>query len=60
MLQNRIWIALSIVAGLFLLTGLQGVVYAQMSNATTMGGNMTNATSGGNVTGNVSGCGDRC
>ena len=70
MLQNRIWIALSIFAGLFLLTGVQGLVYAQMSNATTMGGNMTNATtmggnatnatSGGNVTGNVSGCGDRC
>jgi hypothetical protein len=70
MLQSRIWIALSIVAALFFLTGVQGLVYAQMSNATTMGGNMTNATtmggnmtnatSGGNVTGNVSGCGDRC
>jgi hypothetical protein len=63
MSQIRIWMALTVIGGLFLLIGLQGFVYAQMSNDTsmmgnaTMMGNMTNATSMGNETGNISGVG---
>ena len=62
MLHTKTLIALSIVAALFFLTGVQVFTYAQMSNDTSMGGNMTNATaanatSAGNMTGNVSGLG---
>jgi hypothetical protein len=62
MLKTRTLIALSIVAALFFLTGVQVFTYAQMSNETSMGGNMTNATMGnatmaGNVTVNISGFG---
>ena len=62
MLKTTTLIALSIVAALFFLTGVQVFTYAQMSNDTSMGGNMTNSTagnasSGGNMTGNVSGLG---
>jgi hypothetical protein len=62
MLQTKTLIALSIVAALFFLTGVQVFTYAQMSNETSMGGNMTNATmgnatSGANMTGNISGLG---
>ena len=46
MLQTKTLIALSIVAALFFLTGVQVFSYAQMSNDTSMGGNMTNATAG--------------
>jgi hypothetical protein len=65
MLKTRTLIALSIVAALFFLTGVQVFTYAQMSNETSMGGNMTNATMGnstmaGNMTGNISGCAPRC
>jgi hypothetical protein len=61
MLKTTTLIALSIVAALFFLTGVQVFTYAQMSNET-MGGNMTNATMGnatgaGNMTGNISGMG---
>ena len=63
MLNTRTLIALSIVAALFFLTGAQVFTYAQMPNATSMGGNMTNATMANatsndvNRTGNVSGLG---
>jgi hypothetical protein len=62
MLQTKTLIALSIVAALFFLTGVQVFSYAQMSNETSMAGNMTNATtanatSAGNMTGNISGFG---
>jgi hypothetical protein len=62
MLQTKTWIALSIVAALFFLTGVEVLSYAQMSNETSPGGNMTNATMGnatsaGNMTGNISGFG---
>jgi hypothetical protein len=62
MLKTTTLIALSIVAALFFLTGVQVFTYAQMSNETSMGGNMTNATMGnatgaGNMTGNISGLG---
>lgn len=68
MLQTRTFIALSIVATLFFLTGVQVYSYAQESNDTSMAGdttnatemmtgNMTNATSDANMTGNVSGLG---
>ena len=63
MLNSRTLIALSIVAALFFLTGAQVFTYAQMPNATSMGGNMTNATMANatsndvNRTGNVSGLG---
>jgi hypothetical protein len=65
MLKTRTLIALSIVAALFFMTGVQVFSYAQMSNETSIGGNMTNATMGnattaGNVTGNISGCDERC
>ena len=61
MSQIRIWMALAIIGGLFLLVGVQSMVYAQMSNDTsmmgkaTLMGNATNATSMGNQTGNISG-----
>jgi hypothetical protein len=62
MLKTTTLIALTIVAALFFLTGVQVFTYAQMSNDTSMGGNMTNATAGNatsgvNMTGNVSGLG---
>ena len=62
MLKTTTLIAISIVAALFFLTGVQVFTYAQMSNDTSMGGNMTNATAGNassgvNMTGNVSGLG---
>jgi hypothetical protein len=62
MLKTTALIAISIVAALFFLTGVQVFTYAQMSNDTSMGGNMTNATAGNatsgvNMTGNVSGLG---
>jgi hypothetical protein len=62
MLKTTTLIALSIVAALFFLTGVQVFTYAQMSNETSMGGNMTNATAGNatsavNMTGNISGIG---
>jgi hypothetical protein len=65
MLQTKTLIALGIVAALFFLTGVQAFTYAQISNETSMGGNMTNATGmmgnatnatdTGNMTGNISG-----
>ena len=64
MLKTTTLIALSIVAALFFLTGVQVMSYAQMANNTSMTGNMTNATSmgnatnatsGGNMSGNISG-----
>jgi hypothetical protein len=62
MSQFRIWIALAVIGGLFLLVGAQTSVYAQeandtsmMGNATAWLGNATNATSMGNETGNISG-----
>jgi hypothetical protein len=63
MLKTRSWIALSIVAALFFLTGVEVFTYAQMANESSMGGNMTNATtgnatSGTNMTGNISGVGN--
>ena len=62
MLHTKTLIALSIVAALFFLIGVQVFSYAQMSNETSMAGNMTNATtanatSAGNMTGNISGFG---
>lgn len=69
MSQNKIWMAITIIGGLFLLVGVQSMAYAQTSNDTSaMGnatnatgwmGNSTNATSAGNVTGNISSCDDR-
>ena len=64
MLNTRTFIALSIVAALLFLTGAQVFTYA-MPNATSMVGNMTNATianatSAGNMSGNISGCDSRC
>jgi hypothetical protein len=69
MSQNKIWMALTIIGGLFLLIGVQSMAYAQMPNDTSMMGNATNATgwmgnatnatSAGNMTGNISGCADR-
>ena len=66
--MSKIWITLSIIAGLFLMTGGYSFVSAQLlndtlggntTNATSMaGGNWTNATSEGNMTGNISGTGD--
>ena len=62
MLKTTTLIAISIVAALFFLTGVQVFTYAQMPNDTSTGGNMTNATAGNatsgvNMTGNVSGLG---
>ena len=59
MSQTKILMALTIIGGLFLLIGVQGMASAQMSNDTGMMGNTTNATSAGNMTGNISGCADR-
>jgi len=64
MLQTKTLIALGVVAALFFLTGVQVFSYAQMSNETSMIGNMTNATmtnatSDMNMTGNISGHGGR-
>ena len=64
MLNTRTFIALSIVAALLFLTGAQVFTYA-MPNTTSMVGNMTNATianatSAGNMSGNISGCDTRC
>ena len=65
MSQTRLWMALAVIGGLFLLSGLQSMAYAQMSNDTSMMGNAThatgwmgnatNATSMDNETGNISG-----
>ena len=65
MSQFRIWMALAVIGGLFLLVGAQTSVYAQEANDTSMIGNATNATSWmanatnatsmENETGNVSG-----
>jgi hypothetical protein len=44
MSQIKIWMALAIFGGLFLLIGVQSLVYAQ-GNDTSMMGNATNATS---------------
>ena len=69
MSQTKIWMALALIGGLFLVIGVQTSVSAQMANDTSaMGnatnatgwmGNATNATSAGNMTGNISGCADR-
>ena len=69
MSQTKIWMALALIGGLFLVIGVQTSVSAQMANDTSMMGNATNATawmgnatnatSAGNMTGNISGCGDR-
>ena len=45
MSQNKIWMAVTIIGGLFLLIGVQSMAYAQMPNDTSMMGNATNATS---------------
>ena len=65
MSQTRIWMALALIGGLFLVIGVQTSAYAQMGNDTSMMGNATNATSWaanatnatstGNETGNISG-----
>jgi hypothetical protein len=69
MSQFRIWMALGVIGGLFLLIGAQTSVYAQgandtsmmgnATNATAWMGNATNATSMDNETGNISGLDDR-
>jgi hypothetical protein len=68
MSQIKIWMALTILGGLFLLIGMQSLVYAQGNDTSMMGnatnatgwmGNATNATSAGNMSGNISGCIDR-
>jgi hypothetical protein len=61
MVQTKMWIALTIAVALFFLTGAQVFTYAQTPNMTSMAGNMTNATmanatSAGNMSGNISGC----
>ena len=65
MSQIKIWMALAIFGGLFLLIGVQSLVYAQgndtsmmmgnATNGTSWSANATNATSTGNDTGNISG-----
>jgi hypothetical protein len=64
MSQIKIWMALAIFGGLFLLIGVQSLVYAQgndtsimgnATNATSWSANATNATSTGKDTGNISG-----
>ena len=62
MSQTKIWMALALIGGLFLVIGVQTTVFAQWENSTSMGGNATggsanatNATSTGNETGNISG-----
>lgn len=69
MSQIRIWMALALIGGLFLVIGVQTSAYAQWENGTSMAGNATNATSMAanatnatsmdNATGNISGCADR-
>lgn len=69
MSQAKILMALALIGGLFLVIGVQTSVSAQMANDTSMMGNetnatawmgnATNATSVDNMTGNISGCGDR-
>jgi hypothetical protein len=64
MSQIKIWMALTIIGGLFLLIGVKSLVSAQgndtsamgnATNATSWAANATNATSMGNETGNISG-----
>lgn len=65
MSQTKIWMALALIGGLFLVIGVQTLVYAQVGNDTSMmgnatnatgwAGNATNATSMDNQTGNISG-----
>lgn len=67
MSQFKIWMALTVIGGLFLLIGAQTSVNAQdandtlmignATNATSWTGNATNATSTANDTGNISGLG---
>jgi hypothetical protein len=67
MSQIKIWMALTLIGGLFLVIGVQTSAYAQWENGTAMAGNATNttswtanatnATSTGNETGNISGLG---
>lgn len=65
MSQTKIWMALALIGGLFLMTGAltQGVVFGMSHNAsmatnmTNATGMMGNATSAGNETGNISGLG---
>lgn len=67
MSQIKIWMALTLIGGLFLVIGVQTSAYAQWENGTAMAGNATNATSWsanatnatstGNETGNISGLG---
>ena len=69
MSQTKIWMALALIAGLFLVIGVQTSAYAQWENGTSMAGNATNATSWsanatnatdtGNMTGNISNVPDR-
>jgi len=66
MSQIKIWMALTVLGGLFLLIGMQSLVYAQgndtsmmgnATNATSWAANATNGTSMANDTGNISGIG---
>ena len=66
MSQTKIWMALALIGGLFLVIGVQTSAYAQgndtsmmgnATNATSWSANATNATSSGNETGNISGIG---
>lgn len=68
MSQTKIWMALALIGGLFLVIGAQISAYAQMGNDTSMmmgnatnatgwSANSTNATSMDNQTGNISGIG---
>ena len=70
MSQTKIWMALALIGGLFLVIGVQTSTYAQMGNDTSMmmgnatnatnwAANATNATGTDNATGNISGCADR-
>ena len=69
MSQTKIWMALALIGGLFLVIGVQTSAYAQWENGTSMAGNATNATSWsanatnatntGNETGNISNVPDR-
>ena len=61
MSEFKIWMALAVLGALVVFIGAQTMVYAQMSNDTSMMGNATNATAMGNatdignMTGNISG-----
>ena len=72
MSKTKISMALALIGGLFLVIGVQSLVYAQgandtsaamgaatenATNATAWMGNATNATGTGNETGNISGVG---